>query len=371
MNIAIVQFYSYHEEILSPQIEFLINHCNIFLAAPANVFENDYIKPYINLIHPILFKNHNYNKSKLKFILRIYSILKKYFILFLNNSKYKFDLIIFNTINKDFHYTIINCLFKNCKKIQIIHNSYNLNYNNFKLFCNNIFLSHNIYEKSKNEPKIINKHINFAWFCPLLPLNLIENYKSNKIFFDPSLINIVIPGTVEAERRNYSSLFSALKKYKSKNELKFKIYLAGKINENMISVINNYKINHIITYFTEFISGKDMLYSIKNCDAVAFLIDSKLGDNFKYYNNYKVSGTVNLCITFNKSCIVSDEYSIEAALKNHVVTYQNDNFLTIFEKIEDGIITKEYFEKLNSKPIDEMYSFAFQQKQYLKSIGLI
>ena len=371
MNIVLVQFYPYHEEVLAPQINFLHHdEHKLYIAAPESVFKNDYLINLKEYFVPVLFKN-TYHR-KFSFFFRIFSILKKYKILFKYHNKYHFDMIIFNTITKNFHYYLINKYFKNIKKIQIIHNSYPIIKNKgkyLKLFYMNLFLSRDIHKYFLESLNLDNDDNLTGWFCPLLSDDNI-NKKNISINFNDSYINIVIPGVVNEERRNYNSLFNALEKYRNNTHLKFKVYLLGKISKEMIDKLINKGINDLLTYYTEFVSGDDMLNCIKNADAVAFLLDSKLGDNFSYYNKNKVSGNTNLCLSFGTPCIVSDEYLLENALKNKAIIYPNDNIDIIFDNIENGIVTKESLKELRSLNIDSQYSFSFQKKQYLKALGL-
>ena len=372
MKIALVQFYEYHEEVLAPQISFLENDHNIFLAAPKTVFNNEYISFYRESFNSICFTEFKYLKSLVLF--RIISIINKYIFLYKNHRKYRFDLIVFNTITKNFHYSLIHFLFNKVKNIQIIHNLYPLTKNNGKYlnrFFNNLFLSHDIHQNFVNSIANANKETLSNWFCPLLPINFISDYKSENIVFDNSVINIVIPGSVDERRRNYASLFEALKKYIYKKNLKFKIHLIGKISFTMIEKLKNYGIESLITYFTSYVSSKDMLYCIKNADAVVFLIDSKIGENYILYNNYKVSGTTNLCLSFGTPCVVSDEYKIENALRDKAIFYPNDDIGTVLEKIENGNLTKEHFSRLRSLPLNAEYSFENQKNRYLNALGII
>jgi len=374
MKIAIVQFYPYHEEVLVPQIDYLYNNHKLYIAAPESVFNNDYISHYKDKIHPIIYKNHT--RKKIFFLTRIFSILYKYIILLKYHKREIFDIIIFNTITYKFHYSIIKLFLKNVKKIQIMHNSQSFiiknNINYLKLFFNNLIISYDAYSRFKNDINLLFLPPSppIDWFYPLLSLNIIKDKNNFNIIFDDSYINIVIPGSVDEKRRNYSSLFSALGKYKNKHALKFKIYLLGKISSNIIEKLKNDGLCNIIYYYTEFISGYDMINCIKKADAVAFLLDSKLGENLHLYNNYKVSGTIGLCLSFGSPCIVSDEFFLESTLKNKAIVYPKDNIDYILSQIESGVLTKDYFTNLRSLPLDSKCSYEFQQEHYIKTLGI-
>jgi hypothetical protein len=370
MNIALVQFYSYHEEVLSPQIDFLRHEHKLFIAAPSSVINNDYISCYKEQFEPILFK-----KNGSSFLARLFSIFGKYIILNKAHKKYNFDIIIFNTITKYFHIKLINFFFKDIKKIHIIHNGklYKSKLKRAKYlnnFYTNLFISHDIYNKFHDLSKNDKKTPSINWFCPLLPSDIIKDYNSKNIVLNENDINIVIPGSVDIKRRNYFSLFKALEKYKNKNSLKFKIFLLGKIKPDTLDYLKLKGIDSLITYFTEYVGGHDMLYCVKKADAVAFLLDSGMGKSFLDYNSYKLPGAVNLCLTFSTPCIVSNELKLEFSLHDKAMFYMKDNIDSILEAIEDGSITKLDFDKLKSVTLDAQYGYLYQKEHYLKALGL-
>lgn len=358
---------------MAPQINFLYNDHEIFIAAPESVHNNDYISHFKNNYNAIIYKNSP--RGKTSFFSRFFSIFIKYIILFKYHKLNKFDVIIFNTITKDFHFFLIKLFLNKVKKIHIMHNSQRfLNKKRLKilnLFFNNLLISYDAYNRFKNDiDNLIIPLPMINWFYPLLPFSIIEDKKCFNITFNNSLINIIIPGSINEERRNYSSLFKALEVYKFKNDLKFKIYLLGKISFDMLEKIKILGLENIIIYFTEFISGLDMLNCLKNTDALAFLLDSKIGKNFINYNKYKVSGTTNLCLSFGTPCIVSDEYLLEDALREKALIYPNDKIGFIFEQIENGSLTKETFLKLRSLPLNTQCSYNYQKEHYLNALGI-
>ena len=369
MKIAIVQFYSYHEEVLAPQIDFLCHKYEVFLAAPESVFKNDYIFHLLDSVSPIIFRD--IKKNKLFTLFNKLSIIGKYQKLLNAHRQNNFDLVIFNTITKNFHYSLIKFYFKRLKKIQIIHNGKHfLKKNNLKflnIFDNNLFLSQDIYKRFRETISPYSAPLN--WFCPLLSEKFVSHNKPG-IAFDSQYINIAVPGSVNEKRRNYSSLFAALENYRNKPALKFRIYLLGKISDRMLDKLKKHGIENIVFFYQKFISGCDMLNCIKNADAVAFLLDSGMGGSFHDYNNNKVSGTTNLCLSFGVPCIVSDEYKLETALQEKAVFYKNDNIASILENIENGSLTKGDFKKLSLLSVDKLYYYENQQKHYLNAIGL-
>jgi hypothetical protein len=369
MKIALVQFYNYHEEVLSPQIDFLLPDNELFIFVPPAVIDNDYIKYYKNKIHQkILFD------IKISGILaipvKVISILIKYFQLYGSLKKEMYDMIIFNTINKPFHLFIIKILFTRIKKIHIIHNAqlYLTKKYTAKLgmFKKNLFISQDVYDFYLSKTDELSTASNFGWFCPSLSEQVISIPKNTKLLDDK--INIVIPGTVTDSRRNYTGLFSALQNFKQE-DMPFNIILLGKCGAQRQKEISDLGLSRMITVFSEYIPGHEMLYYSKHADIIAFLIDSTIGENFQYYNRYKASGTSVLCLTFGIPCLVSDGFVIDKALKSRTITYKDCNISSFFLDCISKKITKETLGKLKSLPIDPQYSRKNQKKHYCMEIG--
>jgi hypothetical protein len=146
MKIALVQFYQYHEEVLAPQIDFLLLEHELFVAAPQEVFNNDYILAFETSITKVVFSNKKYNsKSILTVPFIILSIIIKYVHLFFIVKRNNIKIIIYNTINKRFHFFLIKILFRKTKNIHIIYNAQMFTttktIKSLSLFDKNLFLS--------------------------------------------------------------------------------------------------------------------------------------------------------------------------------------------------------------------------------------
>jgi hypothetical protein len=118
------------------------------------------------------------------------------------------------------------------------------------------------------------------------------------------------------------------------------------------------------------VPGDEMLQTIKSADAIAFLVDKNIGDNYQLYNKYKASGTSVLCLSFGLPCIVSSDFHVDSALKDRSIIYPGSNIQKIFIDIMNGTLSKKYFTELKKKPLPIMYSADFQRSHYRKIIGL-
>jgi hypothetical protein len=368
MKIALVQFYQYHEEVLAPQIDFLLPENEVFVAAPQIIFRNDYILTFETQIRKIIFDNKKYHSKILYIPHRILSIINKYIKLFIAVQTQNIEIIIFNTINKPFHFLLIKILFYKTRNIHIVHNAQMFKtkraIKSLLIFKKNLFISLDVYNYfTDNYIHNIDKS-NFYWFFP--SLSALPCDYDGPAYLSENKINIVVPGSVDDNRRNYNGLFNALDGIKDR-DLPFQIILLGKISEEKQHLINAKKLNHIIKTFNNYVPGKLMLHIIKNSDAMAFLIDNTI--NIQVYNIYKATGTSILCLSFGMPCIVSDDFSLDSALKNKAVMYPNNHIEFIFEKIITGVLTKEYFARLKNIPLPEEYSYEFQRFHYKQIIS--
>jgi hypothetical protein len=374
MKIALVQFYSYHEEILSPQIHFLLPDNELFLAAPPDVFENYYIKAYEQKFKKIFFSGKKYDqKGIFHVLLRFFSIFAKYLELFRRVNKYKIDLIVFNTLTGYFHFLLIKLFFGKIPKIHIIHNAQlfiekkHQKYN--ALFKKNLFISLEIYHNFiENYCEFINPSC-FDWFFPSLA-ELPFSYRglSPDTEIPQDKIIIVVPGSVENNRRNYQGLFEALGRIKT--EPPFVVFLLGRISEEDNRIIGGMGIGHIVKTFTDYIPGDVFLYYVRNADAIAFLIDNSIGDFIRYYGKFKTAGSSVLCLSFNIPCIISHDFSAGEELAKRAVYYSGSGIGDVFDKIISGEYSKEYFNRIKSAEPGPEYSAAWQREHYRKAIGV-
>jgi hypothetical protein len=381
LNIALVQFYPYHEEVVGPQIDFLLRGNNLFLAAPKALFRNEYITaaapsppPHNGRFKAIMFSDTKFPNSPFFAPFRLLSITLKYLKLYAYHLYHRFDMIIFVTLTKDFHFLFIKLFFGKAEKIHIMHNAdYFLSPRTAKFlrpFKKNLLLSETAFKRFSKETASSIDPEKVDWFCPLLTAGLASGYQSAIMDTGGAVINIVVPGGVDKSRRNYASLFRAAEQFKNSGNLKFKIYLLGKRGPEIRRFLRERGLDKIIITFDGYVPGGDMLYCVKNADAAAFLLDSKMEGNFSRYNTYKTSGATNLCLTFGTPCIVSSEYNLEEALKSRAVVYENDRIETVLDDITNGKLTKGYFSALRALPLPEKYRYENQRDHYRKTIGI-
>jgi hypothetical protein len=373
LKIALVQFYLYHEEVLAPQIDFLLPDNELFVAAPLDLFNHDYIIKFSSNIRKIIFSNSKYNnKNIMQILYRMVSIILKYLQLYKSIKQHNIDLIVFNTITRPFHFKLIRFLFKNIEKIHIIHNGQlfidQKAIKSLSIFKKNLFISFDVYNY------YINKHrqtspIAFDWFFPDLFNFFISDKNYDSQISSNDKITIVVPGAVEDWRRNYEGLFDALKTMQI-TDPPFRIVLLGKISVDGKKQIADMGLNEIIKTYAAYVPGQEMLRCIRSADAIAFLVDKNIGENCCLYNRYKITGSSVLALSFGIPCIVSSDFVLDNGLKEKAVIYPESHIEYVFRDIITGKLSKKHFEKLKEKPLPEVYFPDYQRTHYRTLLGV-
>jgi glycosyltransferase involved in cell wall biosynthesis len=386
-KIALVQFYGYHEEVLAPQINFLLPENEVFVAAPTKVLNHDYLKKFT--INRIEFKDktsnpsHIFSKLWVKAQRRIFIMI---FMLYCCAKINKFDLIIFNTIeDKFYHLKLILFFFKRFKKIHLIHNL--TSYLNpppepaEKIHClarfdKNLFISKEVYEYCA--ATILSRYTIdlslFDWFFPGLWGLHSGVTGGGGIPLDRNL-RFVVPGNVTQYRRNYQGLFETMEKLQNQYDvLPFEIILLGQCPNEIKNYIDGKGLKNIKT-FDRYVDGDMMIDYLESADAVLFLIDKEIGESEKgekvrNYNRGQISGTSVICLSFGIPCVSSDDFKIDEALKEKAVMYSGSNIESFFKDIITGVLTKDSFKALKTKAISppDIYSFDFQKRLYNKMV---
>jgi hypothetical protein len=368
LKVALVQFYSYHEEVLAPQIDFLLPDHEVFVAAPPSVLANDYVSFFDARTRKIRFSDKRYNHhSAFDIPRRTLSILLKYLILYRAIKKHRIDLVVFNTLTRPFHFALICLFFRQNKMVHIVHNAQHFTeprkIKTLSLFKKNLFISADVYRY------YVKRHEEAApycdWFLPCLS-GLAPNpavAKKPPPEDEDDKITIVIPGGVDEERRNFESFFNALKKTLPPPP-PFEIILLGKITTEWKNQIDDMGLDSIVKYYTEYVPGEEMLKIISGADVIVFLIDNHIGENCRLYNRYKATGSSVFCLTFNIPCITSRDFMLDSALKNKAVYYDGSHIETVFEAIINGKLSKADFATLKTIPLPAEYSYSFQRRHY-------
>ncbi|MEQ6121097.1 hypothetical protein [Reichenbachiella sp. MALMAid0571] len=123
-------------------------------------------------------------------------------------------------------------------------------------------------------------------------------------------INIVIPGNVQNQRRDYIGFIEALRTVSGQYLEKIKFVILGNINKDdgseMVSLLKKYGLLRLFDLYDSYISDKDYHSVISESDYVMPLVHPPV---FKYhkYNEYKISGAFNLAFGHKKPLLMHDE----------------------------------------------------------------
>ncbi|MDR2194237.1 MAG: hypothetical protein LBP19_07205 [Treponema sp.] len=126
----------------------------------------------------------------------------------------------------------------------------------------------------------------------------------------------------------------------------------------------NMGLSDFVKTYTEYVPAQEMLYYIKNADAIAFLIDKDIGENCYLYNKYKASGTSIFGLSFGLPCIASSDFLLDSGLSEKAVLYPETHIEYVLSDIINGNLSKYYFNTLKNIPVSEMYSYRYQRRHY-------
>lgn len=260
--------------------------------------------------------------------------------------------------------------FKSTKKILIVHNVNKWFQEKFR-HDYKIFLLHFFKNRFFNQ---------FDAYITMGP-NIKEYFQSIKndkpVFFFPfdqssekiinkeqvkETIDIVLPGTISEDRRNYKDILNVLERYyqdypKSKIRIKF----LGKIfsnNENFVIEISeriNKQYGKKIFYWNSFVLVKEFEKQIMTADMVLsnLKIFNNLKDRMEIYGITKESGVSFIIYKYGKIAIVPRFQNILFGFDSQLIRFNSyKDLYEIFRKIENGEIDLKIFKRNASKNKD-------------------
>ena len=347
MKIAIVELDRSHDECLYSQIKIIKSISGIHLTLICNKSLEENVNLFDLVDNKTFFTIRKGFKQWID-IIRIWRFCKKE----------GFEKIIFNTAQgKVISKLILFPFTKRTKFYGILHDTKKIN--------------------SSQSQKIITKKIEHYF---ILSDYLIPNIKSSvscsvfyPIFFPqyPSAtvgkkedeIWICVPGQVELKRRDYQTLFQSIEKFGVNENIKFVLlgrygHLHGD-GDYIKQQISHLNVQNTFLIWENFIPVPLFHSMLKNSDYILPLIheDDKSG---RLYNS-QISGSFNLAVGYQKPLIleknISDKYKLNEAL-----TYNKSQLMNMINQIPQ--LDKRNFYK------DVKWTFDFQRKRYLQSIGI-
>ncbi len=346
MKIALVELSESHEECLYSQVQFLSGGASVDL--------------YLHPRHKTQVAPYHHHCKEIFFIPIRFGFVKRIGLAFsLAKTLAGYDKVIFNTASssKLLRNTVLLLNFFTAECIGVLHNTRKLE-SSFtqwlisskikKYFVLNDYLL-------KVVPK--NKTIRLQSFYPIFfpPFSTpIEKPKGE--------IWLVVPGSIDFERRDYTRLITALKTTPHNKILK--IVILGRLNgaskdgEKLLQQISENSIRHYFITFQDFIPNEVFHAYIKNADFILPLLT--LNDA---YLTYKISGSFNLAFAYKKPLCCHDFFTPIQDISENAFFYSASSLPEVLQSLAKA--------KTSSKPLYEApkWDFTFQSTRYLHFIN--
>ncbi len=181
-------------------------------------------------------------------------------------------------------------------------------------------------------------------------VNTRPKYQSNKA------LTVVIPGSVDPKRRNYSEIYEAFQILKTRSEKKIKLIFLGRSNL--------YVANKVRRSFNRICSEKlEVVFFDKRIPMVEYekymylsdvmLNPIKIETNYhvfkEIYGKTKISGAVTDIVRYGKPLILPQAYNIDMDLNNCCLTYTNiDELVCTILKLTNNKILNNLNESVDS-----------------------
>lgn len=131
---------------------------------------------------------------------------------------------------------------------------------------------------------------------------------------------IAVGGSNKENLRNFKLLFEAIEKLIDDN-LKFNLTIVGVTKDRIEKYINEKNKNYLKTIGK--VDFETLFQNVEDADYILFNIDSKCIE-YEKYRDGGVTGTLNLCLGFEKPAIIFNELSEKYNLKNCSLGYDKD-----------------------------------------------
>lgn len=321
-KIALIEVTDFHDECLFSQIEYLKSPevhitliCNAKLANRVNKIKG---------VDKYIFIDLSSKLKKYKAWISIWFYVKN------NVSK-----VIFNTA-ENYIFKLLFLPFKNVELIGILHNGHKLKRKKQKIISKKLdkyfVLGHFIKRSIKKEGLTQNP---VGVFYPILfpEYKTVLNKPENEIW-------ITIPGAVESDKRDYSSLYELLL---PKN---VKLILLGAAKTEaakfLLKKLSQSKLEDNLMVFDKFIPNEIFHAYIEKSDFILPLIHPCI-EQFSHFLNYKISGSYNLAIGYRKPLLLEKSLKPIEELNDCANYYDSENMNSILSAIEEE---KDYYKSL-------------------------
>lgn len=195
-------------------------------------------------------------------------------------------------------------------------------------------------------------------FAPI-PLIFQPDYPPISIMKPNADIWIAIPGTVEFKRRDYMALIPPQGEKYAKN-IKFILlgWDRGEKNTAFRNTLKDNGIEHNFIFFDNYVEGGAFQSWIRKCDYIMPLIHEKC-DDFRDYLSVKITGNLNVALTYRKPMLCDAAFSAIADYAAHCIFYERDELCRLVNNLGKADIKKFYdkeFERTHSlEALSERY----------------
>ncbi len=172
---------------------------------------------------------------------------------------------------------------------------------------------------------------------------------------------IAIPGRIDWERRDYSTLVSALNGLKPNTPLKF--LLLGKLDKattegnRLWQLIFENQLEHFFVYFDAFISNDAYHGYLQASDYIMPLLTTS-----EDYLNHKISGSFNLAFAYQKTLLCKSFFEPLQDLKENSLFYKENGLTQLLDQISNETLPEK------ATYAQDKWDYAYQKEAYLQFI---
>lgn len=366
MKIAIVDTSKFHHT-------YLYSQCQIFFRDEVDFYVSEFLKCSIE--KEKIKKNPNFNWIDFKTHTKFFyykKMLKK-----INSSNY--DYVFFNTLQEDWLLNLYFFLFLN-KKVKLNLAIHNINVFCYSPFSKNLrFMATRIIRKialaradsinvyGENLKKYISQYMHSKKISTL-PFSV---HKERKIKIKNKKLKIVIPGAFELKRRDYKSIYEAIKKI---DDFDFELIILGRqIGDDSKYLFEEFKkMKNVITY-DGFIDEIEFNKQMEEADIILGPVNKNIDicGVTEEYGQTKETGATFAAIKYGIPLLIPNDIKKSKEIEMFTLKYKSSEELKVI--LKDFMLNEK--ESLNirtvAKKIPKKYTAEKVRERLSKELELI
>ena len=346
MKIALVELSESHEECLYSQVQFLSGSATIDL--------------FLHPRHEAHIAPYRAHSNKIFFIPVKFGLVKRIGLAFsLAKTLARYDKIIFNTASssKLLRNTVLILRFFKSECIGVLHNAKKLE-SSFTQRLISIKIK-KYFVLNDHLLRVIprNRKIQLCSFYPIYFPTFSAPIRKPK-----DEVWLVVPGSIDFERRDYTRLLDALKTTPHNSNLK--VVILGRLNvasqdgEKLFQYISENNLHHYFITFDNFIPNAIFHTYLKNADFILPLLTLN-----EAYLTYKISGSFNLAFAYKKPLLCHNFFTPIPDIYENAIFYDKASLPEVLQALTKA--------KPSSKPLYHApkWDFVVQKERYLKFVN--